>query len=184
MKKILSFSLTIFSVLFITNYSIAQSHERLALASQNPLANFLNFPFQNNTNYGVGPYKRTQNVLNVQPVIPLPLGKKVYMVNRIILPVITQPSSTEDNSTTGTGDLLYTAWLSPTKTGKIAWGLGPVFQLPTSSGSEFGSGEFGIGPSIVLLANINKWVTGAVINNIRTFGEASTNKFFKLSISK
>ncbi len=178
MKTILSVSLTLLSILFISILSIAQSNEKLAKASQNPLANFLNFPFQNNTNYGVGPYKRTQNVLNIQPVIPLPLGKKLYLVNRVILPIITQPSFTEDISNTGTGDLLYTAWLSPTTTKKINWGLGPVIQLPTSSGSEFGSGEFGIGPSVVLLTVINKWVAGAVINNIRTFGEQSTNKFF------
>jgi len=177
-KRILTIGLTIFTIVFFVTDSIAQSHEKLAKASQNPVTNFLNFPFQNNTNYGVGSYKRTQNVLNIQPVIPIPLGGKINMINRIILPVITQPSSTEDISSTGTGDLLYTAWLSPAKASKVIWGLGPVFQLPTSSGSEFGSGEFGIGPSVVLLTMINKWVAGAVINNIRTFGELSTNKFF------
>ncbi|RLD70867.1 MAG: neuromedin U [Bacteroidetes bacterium] len=178
MKTILSVSLTLLSILFVSILSTAQSNEKLAKASQNPVTNFLNFPFQNNTNYGVGPYSRNQNVLNIQPVIPIPLGSKINMINRIILPIITQPSSTEDMSSTGTGDLLYTAWLSPAKAGKVIWGLGPVLQLPTSSGSEFGSGEFGIGPSVVLLTMLNKWVAGAVINNIRTFGEASTNKFF------
>lgn len=180
MKKeiFLSLSLTLFIFLFFRNNSNAQSTLELAKQSQNPVMNMYNFPFQNNTNYGVGPYKRTQNVLNIQPVIPVSLGSKVNLINRIILPIITQPSSTEDNSSTGTGDLLYTAWLSPAKAGKLIWGLGPVFQLPTSSGSEFGSGEFGIGPSVVILTMLNKWVIGAVINNIRTFGEASTNKFF------
>ncbi len=180
MKKesILSISLSILSVLFFVNISIAQSTLELAKASQNPVMNMYNFPFQNNTNYGVGPYKRAQNVLNIQPVIPIALGSKINMINRIIIPVITKPSSTEDNSSTGIGEILYTAWLSPSKASKVIWGLGPVFQFPTSSDSEFGSGEFGIGPSVVLLTMINKWVAGAVINNIRTFGELSTNKFF------
>ena len=98
----------IIAALFISTDSLSQSHEELAKASQNPVTSFLNFPFQNNTNYGVGPYERTQNVLSIQPVIPIPMGK-VNMINRIILPVITQPSSTENSSSTGVGDLLYTA---------------------------------------------------------------------------
>jgi hypothetical protein len=158
--------------------SFAQSNEKMAKASQNPVSSFFNFPFQNNTNYGFGEYKRTQNVLNIQPVLPFSLGENINFINRIIIPVITQPSFTEDASSNGVGDVLYTAWLSPAKPGKVIWGVGPVFQLPTASSPEFGSGEFGIGPSIVLLTMIDQWVAGAVINQINTFGDASTSKFF------
>ncbi len=180
MKNIILFTLSLITLinLFLANSSVAQSTLDLAKQSQNPVMNMYNFPFQNNTNYGVGPHKRTQNVLNIQPVIPISLNSKINLISRIILPVITQPSSTEDISSTGIGDLLYTAWLSPAKSSKLIWGVGPVLQLPTSSSSEFGSGEFGIGPSVVLLTMLNKWVIGAVINNISTFGEKSTNKFF------
>jgi len=167
-----------FIYLFYTTEALAQSTLELAKTSQNPVMNMYNFPFQNNTNFGFGPYERTQNVLNIQPVLPFSLGTKVNLINRIIVPVITQPSFTEDNSSTGIGDILYTAWLSPAEAGKVIWGLGPVFQLPTASDTEFGSGEFGIGPSVVLLTMIDQWVAGAVINQINTFGEASTSKFF------
>jgi len=54
-------------------------------------------------------------------------------------------------STTGTGDLSWSAWLSPSKAGKIIWGLGPALQLPTSSSHDFGSGEFGIGLHLLRL---------------------------------
>ncbi len=128
----------------------------LAKATQNPLAAMYSLPFQNNTTYGYGPYDRTQNILNIQPVLPFSLGEKVNLINRIILPIVTQPSSTEDLSTTGTGDISWSAWLSPSKSGKIIWGIGPVLQLPTSSTREFGSGEFGIGPSFVALTTINQ----------------------------
>ena len=180
MKNKILFTLSLIAIinLFLANNSVAQTTLELAKQSQNPVMNMYNFPFQNNTNYGVGPHKRTQNVLNIQPVIPIPLNSKINLISRIILPVITQPSSTEDISSTGTGDLLYTAWISPAKSSKLIWGVGPVLQLPTSSSSEFGSGEFGIGPSVVLLTMLNKWVVGAVINNIWTFGEKSTNKLF------
>ena len=134
-------------------------------------------PFQNNTTYNNAPFNRAQNVLNIQPVIPVGLGSKINLINRIILPVVTMPSTTVDKSTTGLGDLNYTAWLSPSKDSKILWGIGPVFQIPTSTDSTLGSGEFDIGPSIVALAMIKKWVAGIVVNNIWTFGDVSENKF-------
>ena len=99
------------------------------------------------------------------------------MINRIIAPIITMPSSTGDNSTTGLGDINYTAWFAPMEAGKFIYGVGPVFQFPTSGKAELGSGEFGIGPSFVGLTMINKWVAGIVVNNIWTFGDISENKF-------
>jgi len=179
MKKVkfLSIRLTAFIILFFSTTVFAQSEEDLAKAAQNPVADMYSLPFQYNTIFGVGPYERSQNVLNIQPVIPIPFGS-VNMINRIILPVITQPSSTENSSSTGVGDIVYTAWFSPTKASKVIWGLGPVFQIPTASSKEFGSGEFGIGPSVVILSIIDDWVAGAVINNIKTFGDVEENKFF------
>ena len=149
----------------------------LAKATQNPLAAMYSLPFQNNTTFNVGPYDRTQNVLNIQPVIPVGISKNINLINRVILPVITQPSSYEDKSSTGIGDTSYSAWLSPKKASKIIYGIGPVFQIPTSSGREYGSGEFGIGPSFVALTMIDKWVAGIVTNNVWTFGEVEENKF-------
>lgn len=155
----------------------ASNEAELAKATQNPLAAMYSLPFQNNTTYGYGPHNRAQNILNIQPVLPFTLGGKVNFINRIILPVVTQPSSTEDASSTGLGDLSWSAWLSPAKAGKIIWGLGPALQLPTSSSRTYGSGEFGIGPSLVALTMINKWVAGIVTNNVWTFGDISENKF-------
>lgn len=156
----------------------AQDNEaELAKATQNPLAAMYSLPFQNNTTYDNEPYNRAQNTLNIQPVIPVSLGSKVNLINRIILPVVTMPSSSEDNSKTGLGDMNYTAWLSPTKNSKIIWGVGPVLQIPTSSKVELGTGEFGAGPSIVALTMVKKWVAGIVVNNIWTFGDIEENKF-------
>ncbi|MFG1281871.1 hypothetical protein [Xanthobacter autotrophicus] len=43
----------------------------LAKKLQNPIGDLYSFPFQSNTNFGVGPHKGTQEILNIQPVIPL-----------------------------------------------------------------------------------------------------------------
>lgn len=164
-------------LLFIKSITFAQSEAELAKATQNPLAAMYSLPFQNNTTYGNEPFNRPQNILNIQPVLPFSLSDKINLVNRIILPVITQPSATEDKSTTGIGDISWSAWLSPSKASKIIWGVGPVMQIPTASSSEFGSGEFGVGPSFVALTMIDKWVAGIVTNNVWTFGDTEENKF-------
>ena len=44
--------------------------EALQKATQNPVANLISVPIQNNSNFNIGPYNRTQDVLNIQPVIP------------------------------------------------------------------------------------------------------------------
>lgn len=174
---LLTFALLLFATAAYSQESQESDEAALAKATQNPLAAMYSLPFQNNTTYGYGPHNRAQNILNIQPVLPFKLGKKVDLINRIILPVITQPSSTEDASSTGLGDLSWSAWLSPDFIEKITWGIGPVLQLPTSTSREFGSGEFGVGPSLVALTMINQWVAGIVTNNVWTFGDKSENKF-------
>jgi hypothetical protein len=39
--------------------------EELAKAAQNPVADLISLPFQNNTNFGYGPEDDIQNVLNI-----------------------------------------------------------------------------------------------------------------------
>ena len=53
----------------------ALSAEELAKLAQNPIANLISVPFQNNTNYNVGPQNGTQNILNIQPVVPFHVDK-------------------------------------------------------------------------------------------------------------
>ena len=43
-----------------------QSNSDLAKKTQNPVADLIIVPFQNNTNFGIGPDDETQNILNIQ----------------------------------------------------------------------------------------------------------------------
>jgi hypothetical protein len=180
MKKshiLLSLLILSFSVLLQGQDSTSTNEAELSKATQNPLASMYSLPFQNNTTYGTKPYDRPQNILNIQPVIPVKLSSKINLINRVIAPIITQPSMSKDESSTGVGDLSWTAWLAPTQTSKIIWGVGPAIQLPTATSNEFGTGEFGIGPSVVALTIVKQWVAGIVTNNVWTFGEIAENKF-------
>ena len=122
--------LIVFVLLFSVN-AIAQDDEThliedfegeasLAQAAQNPVASMISLPLQNNTNFGLGPYDRTQNVLNIQPVIPFKLGSNWNLITRTIIPVITQPDfSSESGSTTGLSDINFTAFFYHSKASKF-----------------------------------------------------------------
>jgi hypothetical protein len=92
------------------------SAEELAKIAQNPVGNLISVPFQNNTNLNAGPDKRTQNILNIQPVIPVSVNEDWNIITRTIVPVISQPLP-DGERTNGIGDTVLTAFLSPAKPG-------------------------------------------------------------------
>src|SRR5215470_13885584 len=69
----------------------AQQGEDLREAAQNPIADLISVPFQNNTNFDVGHTNNTQNILNIQPVFPTHITPSWNLITRPILPVIYQP---------------------------------------------------------------------------------------------
>jgi hypothetical protein len=80
--------------------------EELAKETQNPIANLISVPFQNNFNFGIGPNDATQWILNVQPVIPITLNKDWNLITRTIIPIINQPSPASGiRSAFGLGDI-------------------------------------------------------------------------------
>ena len=66
----------------------AASAGDLAKATQNPVASLISVPIQNNSNFAVGPYNRTQDVLNIQPVIPARISENWMLISRIIQPIV------------------------------------------------------------------------------------------------
>ena len=141
----------------------AASADALREAAQNPIASLISVPFQNNTNFSVGPYHQTQNVLNIQPVIPFKLNEDWNLITRWITPVVYQPRlSPEDGPDFGVGQTYEPAFfLSPTKPSNgIIWGFGPQFFLPTATDKTLGVNEWGGGPAFVALTMKEPWVYG------------------------
>ncbi len=139
----------------------------LAKATQNPVADLISVPFQTNFNFGVGPNDSTQWILNIQPVIPISLGEDWNLITRTILPIINQPAPAPGvSSEFGLGDLQFTGFFSPKKPGKIIWGVGPVFQIPTATDDILGTGKFSIGPSVVVLTMHEHWVYGVLAQQV------------------
>jgi hypothetical protein len=152
--------------------------EALAKAAQNPVADMISIPFQDNIGLGYGPGNTgTQNVLNIQPVIPLHVTEDWNVITRTILPVVSQPSFTGGSGTTGLGDLTLTAFLSPRSPGHLIWGVGPVMSFPTATSPFTGSqSTWGLGPSAVVLAMPGHWVLGILVNQIWSVAGASASQ--------
>jgi hypothetical protein len=154
----------------------ATNTDALRKAAQNPVASLISVPVQNNDNFGIGPDDRTQNVLNIQPVIPARVSERWNLITRIITPIIYQPTVSKpiNQGAFGFGDLNPTFFLSPAKPGKIIWGVGPSIVLPTATNPALGQGKWSIGPSIVVLAQPGKWTLGALVNNVWSFAGQSS----------
>src|ERR1700722_592669 len=157
--------------------------------TQNPGAGLISVPIQSNTNFGVGPFSRNQNVLNIQPVIPLNVSQSWNMIIRWITPIVWQPAPGTANlkvfgidldppayfaaqdvqahaGVFGFGDMTPTFFFSPAKPHKLIWGAGPMFALPTATGKVLGQGKLSVGPSLVALMQPGPWTIGGLVNNI------------------
>ena len=145
----------------------AASAGDLAKATQNPVASLISVPIQNNSNFAVGPYNRTQDVLNIQPVIPARISENWMLISRIIQPIVWQPNAAANTGGQyGIGDMNPTFFLSPAKPGKLIWGLGPAIVLPTATSTALGQGKLSFGPSMVALVQPGPWTIGFLVNNV------------------
>jgi hypothetical protein len=146
------------------------SAEDLAKLAQNPVGNLISVPFQNNTNFNVGPRDGTQDILNIQPVIPITLNPDWNLITRTIIPLIWQPGFSPGQDTRfGLGDAQLSAFVSPSKPGPggLIWGAGPIIQMPTDT-NDLGNKNWGLGPTVVVLRiqHGDPWVYGALANNV------------------
>jgi len=151
-----------------------QGNSALAKAAQNPVANMISLPIQNNTSFGIGPNDRTQNVTNIQPVIPFNMGD-FNIITRTIVPLIYQPYLDQDcGGDYGLGDINTTAFLSPADAGELTWGIGPILVMPTATKDSLGSKKWSAGLSGLGLWQSGPWVIGVLVNNVWSFAGSSS----------
>jgi len=151
----------------------AANAEELRKESQNPIANLISVPVQENWNFGIGPANRTQNVMNIQPVIPFSVSKDWNLITRWITPIIFQPlpvpqppgPPVQQTGVYGLGDLNPSFFLSPKKS-KVIWGVGTTLVFPTATNTTYlGQGKLSVGPSVVALIQPPHFTLGVLINN-------------------
>ena len=152
------------------------SEGELAKKTQNPVADLISVPIQNNFNFNAGPYNQTQTVINIQPVIPITLNDDFNLITRTILPVVDQPDPVSNTSQFGLGNLNTTLFLSPSKSKAVTWGVGPIFGFPTKTNNLLGSNTFTVGPSAVVVAMPKHWVIGALANQQWSIGDVAPSQ--------
>lgn len=123
--------------------------EALAAEAQNPIANLISVPFQNNLTPGMGP------------------NEDHTLVTRTILPVLSAPTAAGTQN--GIGDLNPSFFFVPKGKGPWTLGFGPTLVLPTASASSLGSGKWSAGPAAVAVFSKGPWVAGALLNNVWSF---------------
>ena len=104
----------------------------LAKKLQNPIGDLYSFPFQNNTNFNTGPNKGTQDILNIQPVIPIHINDDWNVITRTILPLIWQPTLQPAQTVPfGTGPTTFSTFFSPNNPPTAGYGASdPSFKFP------------------------------------------------------
>lgn len=175
--------------LAIAGPALASDETELAKQSQNPVANIISLPFENNASFDVGPSGKMMYTTNIKPVYPMPVGKSLNLINRVVAPVIylegqnasdlgVEPPPVDigggfvfpsRSSEFGLGNIQYMAYFSPAKPGKVIWGLGPVVELPTNTDSALGTDTWSAGPAAVVLTMPGNWVVGVLAQNIWDF---------------
>lgn len=171
-------ALAVATAVILSAAARAQDRADLAKAAQNPVAAMISLPLQNNTLFGVGPDGDTANVLNIQPVVPITIGRW-NIINRTIAPVIYLPDVTnglaelpqgvDGGSTFGLGDINHSIYFSPAKAGPVIWGIGPSFTFPTATNRKLGSEKWSAGPAAVALAQPGPWVIGTLVRQLWSY---------------
>ena len=145
----------------------AQESSNIAKQAQNPIANLISVPVENDFNPKTGIDKEDSYVMELKPVVPFRLSKDWTLITRTIVPVIQVPDLAPDiNGTTGLGDVNLSLFLSPAKAGPIIWGAGPIVSFPTATEDILGTKKVSVGPTVVALRSQGHWLYGMLVNNL------------------
>lgn len=91
----------------------------LAKKLNNPVADLISVPFQNNLQFNVGPGDGFREVTNIQPVIPFELSEHWNLISRTILPIREQSVSIG----------LMGTWYAEAPSSTPDWGIRLIFTF-------------------------------------------------------
>jgi hypothetical protein len=153
----------------------AQESSNIAKQAQNPIANLISVPIENDFNPHTGINKDDSYVMELKPVIPFRLSDSWTLITRTIIPVIQVPDLAPGIAgTTGLGDVNVSLFLSPAKAGPIIWGAGPIISFPTATQDALGTKQVSLGPTVVVLRSQGHWLFGVLVNNLTSVAGPST----------
>ena len=107
-------------------------------------------------------------MLNIQPVVRVEVCDELNLITRPIIPVIRRPDLINGGDL-GLADVRLQSYLSPSGTGQGDLGIGPMFQVPSTTNGRARPRKWSAGPGLVVLTPPGKSVIGALANNIWSF---------------
>ncbi|MBY0501908.1 MAG: neuromedin U [Alphaproteobacteria bacterium] len=141
--------------------------------TQNPLSTWIVLPIRNNFNFGFLDKNYLQDLLQLEPQIPIKFNNNIMLLARPILPVLSQINTTTLNGNVfGIGDLNPQFYFSHNTSGTVSWGIGPAFAFPTATNGQLGTGKVSGGPAVIFAASPSNWVFGFYANNVWSFAGA------------
>ena len=140
--------------------------QQLAISVHNPLEDFIKVPIQSTIGFQMGRSHKVGNAWNIQPVLPFSLNANWDLIARPSLTVAYTPTPHEQS---GLEDLQTSFFLTPRNETTWIWGAGPIFQFPTASSFQLGSGRWATGPTAALLYNNGPWFNGILVYQLMSF---------------
>ncbi len=140
--------------------------QQLALSVHNPFEDFVKVPIQSTTGFQLSRSHKVGDAWNIQPLLPFSLSADWDLMARPSLTVTYAPTPHEQS---GLEDLQTSFFLTPHQASRWIWGLGPIFQFPTASSSELGTGRWSAGPTAALLYSEGPWFNGILAYQLMSF---------------
>ena len=146
--------------------AMSMTPQDLARSVHNPFEDFIKIPFQSTTGFSIGPHHNAGDSLNLQPFLPFSLNPGWDLFARPSLSVSYQPRPHEQFGLT---DLQSSFFFSPHSANKWVWGIGPIFQFPTATSPELGTGRWSAGPTAALIYSNGPWFWGVLTYQLMSF---------------
>jgi hypothetical protein len=144
----------------------AESAQDLAKSVHNPFEDFIKIPIQAETGFRIGAKHNSGECINLQPLLPFRLTDKWDVMMRPSQSMTYLPSPHEQF---GLNDLQTSFFLTPHSASEWIWGLGPIFEFPTATGKQLGTGRWSAGPTGAIIYSEGPWFGGVLANHLMSF---------------
>lgn len=139
----------------------------LAMKLRNPVSSLASVSFRSSLDFAMASDREGwRYMMDLEPVLPIPLNKDWNLISRTILPVVQQDGIDGSSVQAGLGDILQSVFISPNKTEPLFWGAGAAVLLPTATDRRLGAGKFGLGPTLAVGKQQRGWTYGALARQI------------------
>ncbi len=148
--------------------------------AQNPLTPLWGVINENYNNFRMGPLKKIQNILIVEPVLPLKLTPDWNLVTRWNTPITSMPRLANPmgpfhgiGSEFGLSNMQPQFFFTPAHPGSFTGAVGPSLWLPTATDKTLGINKWGGGPVVVALTTQGPLLAGFLAQNIWAGSQSS-----------